>query len=336
MLLQFSMKMYFCGFVNNIVAIKCNQSVLWVYTHTGYEVHKTHNSLIIRATIASMITAMVIIAAKLAAWLMTGSSAVLAALVDSILDSVTSLINFLAARYALQPPDQEHRFGHGKAEDLAVLVQSSFFLISGVVVTGVAIKKIIVPEMLDNSDFGMICIAFSLVVSICLLVYQSYVIKHTASNIVKADRLHYIVDLFTNASVVISIFLSARFHCSIIDPIFAIGISAFMMREAWKMFSGSFRNLMDHEFSNEDKKKLREAIMSHPEARGFHDVKTRYSGSKPIIQFHLEMDGKVSLYEAHRIAEEVEMLVIARFRHAEVIIHQDPEDITEIRQFDAL
>ncbi len=294
------------------------------------------NKLVIRATVASMVTAAVIIIAKMVAWVTTDSSSVLASLIDSLLDIISSFINFLAARYAMQPPDHEHRFGHGKAEDLAVLVQSSFFIISGVFVTIIAIKKIIVPQEIDNSELGVGLVIFSLVISIVLMLYQTYVIKQTSSTIVKADRLHYFTDFFTNGAVIVSLFFSIICKSKIIDPIFAIIIAAYMLYEASKLFKGAFANLMDHEFTEEDKGLLKQIIMSHKDVKGFHDLKTRHSGSKPIIQFHLEMDGKVSLYKAHEIADEIEDLVKHKFKNAEIIIHQDPEDVDEKREFNTL
>jgi ferrous-iron efflux pump FieF len=299
--------------------------------------HTDHRSrLVIRATVASMATAAIIIIAKTIAWATTDSSSVLASLIDSLLDIISSFINFLAARYAMQPPDSEHRFGHGKAEDLAVLVQSSFFIISGIFVTIVAVKKIITPQELDNSELGFWLIIFSLAISALLMIYQTYVIKSTSSNIIKADRLHYFTDFFTNGAVIVSLFLSIFLKSKIIDPIFAIIIAIYMLYEAFKLFKEAFRNLMDHEFTETDKKLLQQIITSHKDVKGFHDLKTRHSGSKPIIQFHLEMDGKVSLYEAHTIAEAVEILIKQKFKNAEVIIHQDPEGVNEKREFNTI
>ncbi len=299
--------------------------------------HTDHRSrLVIRATVASMATAAIIIIAKTIAWASTDSSSVLASLIDSLLDIISSFINFLAARYAMQPPDSEHRFGHGKAEDLAVLVQSSFFIISGIFVTIIAVKKIITPQELDNSELGVWLVIFSLAISALLMIYQTYVIKSTSSNIIKADRLHYFTDFFTNGAVIVSLFLSIFLKSKIVDPIFAIMIAIYMLYEAFKLFKEAFRNLMDHEFTETDKKLLQQIITSHKDVKGFHDLKTRHSGSKPIIQFHLEMDGKVSLYEAHTIAEAVEILIKQKFKNAEVIIHQDPESVNEKREFNTI
>ncbi len=294
------------------------------------------NKLVIRATIASMVTAAVIIISKMIAWVTTDSASVLASLIDSLLDIISSFINFLAARYAMQPPDHEHRFGHGKAEDLAVLVQSSFFIISGMFVTGIAIKKIIIPQQIDNSEFGISLVMFSLIISMLLMLYQTYVIKRTSSTIVKADRLHYFTDFFTNGAVIVSLLFSILYESKIIDPIFAIIIAIYMLYEASKLFKGAFHNLMDHEFTESDKESLKQIIMSHKDVKGFHDLKTRHSGSKPIIQFHLEIDGKVSLYQAHAITDDIEHLIKTKFKDAEIIIHQDPEDIDEEREFNIL
>lgn len=288
---------------------------------------------VIRATVASVVSAVAIIIVKTIAWLLTGSSSILASLSDSMLDVASSFINFIAARYSMQPPDSEHRFGKGKAEDLAVLIQSSFCAISSVVIVGIAIKKIIKPEPIDNSIAGVGLIVFSLLITLCLILYQTHVIKKTSSKIVKVDRLHYIVDFFTNGAVIVSLLISHLWNNDIVDPIIAIAIAVFMLVGSVKLLIEAFQNLMDHELSRKDKEKLVAAILSHPEVKGVHDIKTRYSGSKPIIQFHLEIDGAMTLYHAHDIAYEVEDLIRKEFKNVEIITHQDPYGVEEKRIF---
>lgn len=288
---------------------------------------------VIGATLASTVAAAVIIIAKTVAWLLTGSSSILASLADSMIDIASSLINFVAAHYALQPPDNEHRFGKGKAEDLAVLIQSAFCVISSFVIIGIAIKRIIVPEPIENNMIGISLISFSLIVTLALIIYQSHVIKHTSSKIVKVDRLHYVVDFLTNGAVIFALLFSHIWHNVFADQIIAIAIAAFMFVGAIRLLIEAFNNLMDHELNTVERKKLLEVILSHPDVKGIHDLKTRYSGSKAIIQYHLEMDGAISLYRAHDIVYEVEERVRKLFKEVEIITHQDPYGIEEKRTF---
>lgn len=285
---------------------------------------KENDQLIIKATCFSLAVALIIVLAKLFAWYYTDSTVILASFADSMLDIAASFINLIASRYALQPPDNDHRFGHGKAEDLAVFSQSSFFIISGVFVLGVSIKKLIVPTPLENDKLGIITMAFSILLTIFLILYQNYAYKRTKSKIIKADRLHYSVDLLSNLAVIIALFLSKYLNNPYIDPIFAIGIAGYIIFEALKLLSSAFRNLMDHEMEEKDRKKIKSIIMANKKVKGFHDLKTRYSGRKPVIQFHIELDSKMPLYEAHEIAEDLEVELYKAFKKADIIIHQDP------------
>jgi len=292
----------------------------------------SNNKLVIRAVYASIFTAISILIVKVSAWYLTDSSAVLATLLDSFLDIAASCINFVAAKYALQPPDNEHRFGHGKAEDLAVFAQSSFFAMSGVVIIIVAIKKLIFPVHTEQTELGITIMVFSIIVTVFLLLYQTYVYKRTSSPIIKADRFHYSVDLITNFVVILSLYLSRKFHSAIIDPIFAIFIAAYILYGAFELFSRAFCNLLDQEFNEDDRKKVHDLILSHKRIRGYHDLRTRYAGRKPFIQFHLELDGKMSLRESHLIADQIEENILKAFKEADILIHQDPRDEDHARK----
>lgn len=289
--------------------------------------------IVLSATIASVITALVTILVKGVAWLITDSSSILASLADSMLDAASSTINFVAARYSLQPPDNEHRFGKGKAEDLAVLIQSVFCTVSGLVIIGLAIKRIINPVLLEHSITGIGLIVFSLFSTLALVLYQSYVINRTASKIVEVDRLHYLVDFLTNSAVIFSLILSYYWDNVLIDPIIAIAIASFMLFGSIKLLVRSLRNLMDHELDPQLRQKIIAIILSHPQVKGYHDLKTRCSGSKSLAQFHLEMDGDMTLNQAHNLSDEVEEMIHRQIKNIEIIIHQDPHGIHGKHEF---
>ena len=291
------------------------------------------SDLVLSAVYFSVFTAIVILMAKVFAWYLTSSTTVLASLVDSLLDVVASVINYIAARYASRPPDDEHRFGHGRAEDLAIFIQASLFGISGVIILVQSIKHMVFPRVMEHENVAIWVMVFSIVLTSILLLYQFYVFRQTRSNIVKCDSLHYTVDLFTNAFVILALFLSYRFDSVLVDPIFASCIGLYMLYGAMKLVRGTFDNLMDHEFDKKEKKKLNDIILSHKDVRGYHDLKTRHAGSKSFIQFHLELDGSISLNKAHRIAELVEDIIHKEFQRAEILIHQDPAGVDEETQF---
>ena len=287
---------------------------------------KSTNTLILRSVYFSILTATTITIAKIVAWFFTDSSAVIASLIDSALDLAASLIILIAVKYAVQPPDSEHRFGHGKAEDIAVAAQSAFFVLSGLFVMVLAIRRIILQQYITHTGVGIAIMLFSIGVTILLLIYQSYVAKKTQSHIVKADRFHYCIDLFSSMSVILSLYLSELLHSKVIDPIIAILLSIYMLHGATKLAKRSISNLMDEEFEEKERKVLHQIIRSHKEIKGFHDLKTRYAGRTPIIQFHIELDGNMTLHRSHKIAENVTRRVRKAFPDADIIIHQDPDD----------
>lgn len=288
----------------------------------------------VKAAYASITCAILIVAAKVFGWYVTDSTTLLASLADSLLDVTTSIINFSAILYALKPADNEHRFGHGKAEDLAVFVQGCFFIISCIFVVVVATQKIITPEPLQHETIGLWVMVFSCVLTVALVSYQSYVIKKTHSNVITADRLHYAMDLSTNFGVMISIYATKRFNLILLDPIIAIFIAIYIAYSASKLISRSFQNLMDHEFHESDKDKIHYIIGKHPKVKGYHDLKTRKGGQNSFIQFHIELDKNMTVKESHKIAEELEDAILKEFTDAEIIIHQDPEGVDEHKQFD--
>jgi ferrous-iron efflux pump FieF len=287
------------------------------------------DQLIKAASYLSILISVFIIIAKLAGWLLTDSVSILASLVDSFLDVGVSLLNLVAVHYALQPPDNEHRFGHGKAEDLAVFVQSAFLGASGIVVAAIAIKRIFSPQIVERGAAGIGVMVFSIILTIGLVLFQRHVIRETKSNVIEADSFHYAIDLLSNILIVAGIILSYYFDITLADPIFALGISLYILFGAWKLLYKAFKNLMDHEFSDEEKEKIVKIIRGHPKVSGFHDLKTRYSGSNPFIQLHLEMDGRIPLQKAHDIAHEIEQEILKIMPSAEILIHQDPEGLDE-------
>jgi len=283
-----------------------------------------HNKLIRITTAASVITALMIILLKLYGWFATFSLGIMASLLDSSLDIVASIINLIAARYAMMPPDDEHRFGHGKAEDLAVFFQSVFFNLSAAFLFASSVKRLLSPTIVENSGVGIGIMAFSCVVTLALLLLQAHAIKKTKSKILMADRLHYFTDLLSNGAILLSLFLGSILQSNYVDPIFALGISIYIFKGAYDLIKPAFMNLMDHELSHTEKKEIIRIINSHPKAREFHDLKTRYSGNKPFIQFHLELDSQISLQEAYDIATAIESDLLKYSPDAEIMIRKEP------------
>jgi len=284
-----------------------------------------------RATYASVTTAAVLIAVKLVAWIYTDSVSLLTSLMDSVLDAIASALNLLAVRHALTPADREHRFGHGKAEALAALGQATFISGSALFILFVAVQRILTPVALGYTGLGIAVLVFSIAATFVLTRYQAHVIRKTGSVAIQADSLHYVGDLLMNGAVIVALLLVGQLGWFWADPVFGLGIAAYILVNAWRIAREALNVLMDRELPDEERARIREIVQAHPAVIDMHDLRTRTSGRDTFIQIHLELDGTLSLVQSHRITEEVEARLHEAFPDAEVIIHQDPYGIKEPR-----
>jgi ferrous-iron efflux pump FieF len=276
------------------------------------------------ATYASVATALILILAKLGAWAVTGSVSVLASLIDSLMDAGASLINLLAIRYSLAPPDAEHRFGHGKAESLAGLAQSAFIAGSAVFLIVEAVSRLLHPQPLVKIGVGIGVMVFAVAATLVLLSVQRYVIRRTGSTAIRADALHYASDLLTGVSVIVALVLAFVFGWTGLDSWFAIVIALYILYGSWQIGAEAFHVLLDRELPDEQRQRVKELALANARVIGVHDLRTRQSGRTSIIQLHLELDGDLTLAEAHRIADDVDAAIRREFPDSDVIIHQDP------------
>ena len=283
------------------------------------------------ATYASVGVALALIAAKIAAWMATGSVSLLSTLIDSLLDAGASLVNLFAVRHALQPADREHRFGHGKAESLAGLAQAAFISGSAVFLLIEAGQRLLEPAAIRRTELGYGVMALSIAATFGLVLFQRFVIKRTGSLAISADSAHYSMDLLVNLSVIVSLALTSRLGWVYADPLFAIAIAGYIVWGAVSIGYQAYQVLMDRELPDEDRAKIRALALAHPEVNGMHDLRTRASGPNVFIQMHLEMDRDIPLVRAHEIAEDVMARIGAAYPNAEVIIHEDPEGVEEPR-----
>jgi ferrous-iron efflux pump FieF len=281
------------------------------------------------ATYASVSVAAVLIVIKVAAFLVTDSVALLSSLIDSLLDAAASVINLFAVSQALVPADREHRFGHGKAEALAGLGQSAFIAGSSVFLLFEAGHRLIDVHPVHNSAVGVAVMVVSLALTLVLVLFQRTVVRRTGSIAIGADALHYLGDVLVNGSVIVSLLLGQEFGWYALDPIFGIGIAIYIVVNAWMIARRSLDQLMDRELSDESRQRIVEIATAHRDVVALHDLRTRASGTRQFIQFHLEMDPTIQLARAHDISDEVEASLLANFPGAEVIIHEDPAGLIE-------
>ncbi|WP_142847400.1 cation diffusion facilitator family transporter [Telmatospirillum sp. J64-1] len=283
------------------------------------------------ATYAAVGTALILVGVKFAAYIATGSVAMLSTLVDSALDAAASIVNLFAVRHALQPADREHRFGHGKAEPLAGLGQAAFITGSSILLLFEASSRLLDPQPIARGEWGIAVMVFSILATLALVRFQKHVVARTRSVAIDADSLHYTGDLLINGSVILSLLLAMYLGWTFLDPLFALGIAAFLLYNAFTIARTSLNLLMDREFPDEDRERIRRICTEHPGVISMHDLRTRSSGPQDFIQLHLEVDGEMSLRAAHDIAVAVETRILEAFPNAEVIIHQDPAGVREER-----
>lgn len=294
-------------------------------TRAGTAGADPRNARLLRgATVAAVIVACTLIVIKAAAYFVTGSVALLSSLVDSMLDSLASLVNFFAVRHSLVPADHEHRFGHGKAEPLAGLGQAAFITGSAVFLVVESVNRLVNPTPVSHGPVGIVVMVISLALTLLLVLYQRHVIRRTQSMAIRADSLHYAGDIVLNVSVIIALVLSSNMGMSAADPLFALGISTCILWSAAHIAIESMHQLMDRELPDADRARIIAICRRNCAVRNVHELRTRASGMDIFIQLHLEMDGNLTLLQAHRVADDVEGELRREFPNADVIIHEDP------------
>ncbi|MGN8125018.1 cation diffusion facilitator family transporter [Pseudomonas sp. 22082] len=287
-----------------------------------------HARLLRLATRASVAVACTLIIAKAIAWWLSGSVSMLAGLTDSALDGVTSLLNLLAVHYALRPADDDHRYGHGKAESLAGMAQALFIGGSAVLIAFQAYERLKHPEPLGAPWLSIGVIVFSLLLTVALLMLQHRVIKQTGSNAVRADSLHYRSDLLLNGSILIALVL-AGLGFEQLDAWFGLGIAAYILWSAIQIARESFSVLMDEELPADVSQHMLELACSVPGVLGAHDLRTRISGNHWFVQLHLELPGELTLSVAHGISDQAADAIHKAYPRAEVLVHADPQEVVK-------
>jgi ferrous-iron efflux pump FieF len=285
------------------------------------------------ATYAAVTVAAALISIKLYAWVATHSVAMLASLVDSMLDLVASGLNLLAVRHALTPADKEHRFGHGKAEALAGLGQAAFIGGSAAFLLFQSLERLIDVQPVHESTTGLLVTGVAIALTIALVLFQRYVIARTRSLAISADHLHYATDIATNLGVVLAFVLSGLWGWQIADPLIGLGIALVIAWGSFSILRGSFDELMDRELDDAERARIKEIVREHGDVVSLHDLRTRRAGHRSFIQLHLELPPTMTLLEAHRISDEVEDAIKAAFPDAEVITHQDPAGVEMVHSF---
>jgi len=286
---------------------------------------ETRASLTTRAALASVATALFLLVLKIYAALATGSVAMLGSLADTALDVLASLVTLFGVRVAAMPADHDHRFGHGKAESLAALVQVGIITVSAFGIGWRAVDRFFHGTETAQAGYGIAVSLVAIVATMALISYQRSVIRRTASVAIGTDRLHYQSDLLLNLSVILALVLDQYAGLTGADPVFGLAIAAWLLFGAWRASTHAVDQLMDKEWPEERRRRFVAVAARHPEARGIHDLRTRSSGAHEFAQFHIWVDPQMSVGRAHDVMDEIETELAGEFPGVEILIHLDPE-----------
>ena len=282
-----------------------------------------------RVTLLSVATALVLVSIKVVAWLASGSVALLASTADSALDLLASLVTFFAVRYAAAPPDAEHRYGHGKAEAFASLVQAGLVFASAALIGREAVGNLLHPKPIAAEGWAMAVMVVSIVLTAGLVTLQGRVLKRTASVAVSGDRAHYFSDLASNAIALIGIGAVAWLGIAGIDALAALAIAALLLWGAIGVFREASSQLMDHELPDEARARIVALVTEDRRVTDVHQLRTRASGPYVHMQMHVDLDPDLRLEAAHEVIVAAEKRVLDAFPSADIIIHADPRGQAE-------
>jgi ferrous-iron efflux pump FieF len=287
------------------------------------------STLTSRAALASIVMAVFLIGLKTWAAYSTSSMAMLGSLADSTLDLVASLVVLLGVRVAAQPADRDHRFGHGKAEALAALVQVIIITISALFIGFRSIERLIGGAETSDAELGITVSFVAILSTFALIAYQRHVVRRTGSIAIATDRLHYASDLMLNASVIVALVLDQYVGIVGSDAVFGLLIALWLAFGAWKSSSHALDQLMDREWPDEQRERFLAAAREYPELQGLHDLRTRTSGIHNFVQFHVWVPPDWTVRDAHDRMDRIEQELEKKFPATEILIHLDPHGHTD-------
>ena len=295
------------------------------HSHLSAGGHKdTNPRLALLASFWAVGTVAVLILIKTYAYYVSGSTAMLGTLTDSVVDAAVSLMMLFAVKLSLKPADEKHRFGHGKVEGIAALLQGAFMGGAGLFLAFEAFNRFFQPVVLSYHKTGLVVAVISIVLSLILIAVQRFCLKRAPSLAIEADHAHYKTDVVLNGSVIVALMVDYYGGAGWLDPAFALLIAAYFILTAVNVTGKSIDMLMDKELPDSVRKKIIAIVKAHKQVHGIHDLRTRMSGMNMHISFDVELDPKLSLQQAHDIVRELDHAVLAAYPNSEIIIHMDP------------
>ena len=288
------------------------------------------------ATLVSTSVASLLVVMKMSIGILSGSIAVLASAIDSLLDLIVSLFNYFALHNAEKDPDDNFNYGRSKIEPLAAVVEGVVISLSALFILYEALLKIAHPREMDYMSESIVVMLLSIIITSLLVLFLNSVAKKTGNMVIRADALHYKTDIFSNGSVLMALGLVSLTGEELIDPILGVGIGIYMIYSAMPIIKEGILMLLDAALSQEDIKKITDIIESKKETTNYHNLQTRESGSHIFISVHVVFNVSISLYDAHLISDKLELQLKKLFKNKKVhvLIHMDPYDDSEINEME--
>ena len=285
-----------------------------------------------KATLVSSSTAALLVIIKMVVGLMSGSIAILASAIDSFLDLLVSIFNYFALSQSEKKADDTFNFGRGKLEAIAAVMEGTIISISGLFIAYNAVQKLLHPKAIAYMDLSLIVMGISIVLTAALVLFLMKVAKKTGNLVIRADALHYKTDLYTNGAILIALGIIHFTDYEIVDPLLGIGIAIYMIYSAYPIIKEGFLMLMDISLESEEIEKINHYLSEQSDINGFHHLSTRRSGSDIFLTVHVVFNISISLFDAHRISDNLEEGLDELFEDERVhtIIHMDPYDDSDI------
>lgn len=277
-----------------------------------------------RVSRVSIVTILLLIVMKVVAAVFTGSIGILADAVHSLIDLTGAIIGYLAVRVAGKPPDEQHRFGHGRAEDMAGASIAALIFIAGGTIAYQAIHRLSSGAVVEMVDAGIITTAAAIGINVAISRYVFAVARRAESVALEATGRDLMADVLSSVAVLAGLLLVRVTGKAILDPIVALIVVVFIVRAAAVTMRRSLSALMDTSLPEAEECRIREVLEQHEEVANYHGLRTRKAGSQRHVVLHIVVSRDRTLEEGHRIAEEVEDEIRGLFLGSTVTIHVEP------------
>lgn len=271
----------------------------------------------------ALISTIIVVSVKLLAAVYSHSVSVLAEGLQSIVDILITIASMLTLRYAAKPPDEEHPYGHGKAEFLVSALQMLMILASAIFILWAAYQRFLTPEPI-RWDWGVAAMAYSTVANALVAAYLVKTYKETSSALLISEAMHLRSDILASLGILVGLVLVGVTGWLRIDPAVAAIFTVVAMVMAVQQLRQVIHPLMDGSLPPEEIRALENVLNSHPQVRGYHNLRTRQTGLLRFVDMHLMLDDALSFVKAHDVAEQIEAEIRQALGGGIVSVHYEP------------